>query len=103
MSSLVTEVITTFLIPSFSTASLIFRSSSLSGAFNSNLFFSTVQNPQERLQDLPSIKNVHLLTEKQSYMFGQRALLHTVLSPSLEISSLVSLNPLFSLTDCLSQ
>jgi hypothetical protein len=64
---------TALLIPSFSTASLIFRSSSLSGAFNSNLFFSTAQNPQERVQILPSIKNVHLLTEKQSCMLGQRA------------------------------
>ena len=78
-SSRVTDVITTCLRPSDRTALPICSGSFLSGATGEP--HSTAQKPQLRVQVLPKIRNVAVLSEKHSHWFGQRASWQTVFSP----------------------
>jgi hypothetical protein len=78
-SSLVTEVITAYLMAKFFTASEILPGSA--GSSGVGLPQDTPQNEQPLVQIFPQIRKVAVFFAKHSPMFGQSALSHTVLRP----------------------
>ena len=61
------------------------RSGSCSSGGPAGLPEGTAQKPQARVQMFPRIMNVAVRCSQHSPMFGQRALSHTVLSPSVRM------------------